>query len=295
MNKSKIINIYNKSNLIENFKQIITIKSFHMISTYKSVDITPNYSVVMTACIDPRNGSTGEIVNRSNPKIRLKDYEDGLKFWLGIKEPRITKIIFIDNSGYTLDSLQEIYKKNNVWEKECEFISLNCNEIPPGLHYGFAEFKLLHLGLQKSLLLEGSDYLIKVTGRYQFPTISQLLNCLPQRYKVAADTRNVSLFVPYPRRNVMVGLIIFTVEFYCKYIQEVYQEMQSTPRKSFVEDILYDKLMPMRDDPEVILRWPCNCEPQGIGGNGDSYTSFRKKFLAVSRSVGRVMFPYWWF
>lgn len=268
---------------------------FRMMITRKAVDISPNYSVVMTACINPSNGTVDRPVYRAIPEVRLKDYEHGLKFWLYLKDSRIKNIIFIDNSGYSLDSLKAIYKTNNTWNRKCEFISLNCNEIPSGLHYGYAEFKLLDLGLEKSRIFEESDYLIKATGRYQFPDVSRLLNFIPQKYKVAADTRDLSRFVPYPRRNVTVGLIIFATEFYQKYIREIYKEMQPSGRKSFIEDILYDQLMPMRNDPGVILRWPCNCEPDGIGGNGHSYSSPKKRLLSTCRAVGRVMFPYWWF
>jgi hypothetical protein len=259
--------------------------------THKSISLNPIYSVVMTACINP--GSTN--VHRSDPEVRLKDYENSLKFWLGINDSRIKNIIFIDNSGYSLDSLKSIFNSYNPWNRNCEFISLNCNDIPPRIHYGYAEFKLLDLGLEQSKIIQASDYIIKATGRYQFPAISRLLNHLPQKYQVVADTRDVSRFVPYPRKNVTVALIILSIDFYQQYLRELYKEMQSLPRKSFIEDIFYDRLIPMRNEPGIILRFPCNCESQGIGGNGDSYSSIKKKVLAVCRAVGRVILPNWWF
>ncbi|GAB1544827.1 hypothetical protein NUACC21_75030 [Scytonema sp. NUACC21] len=258
---------------------------------HTSIDISPIYSVVMTACINPG----GENVYRSKPEVRLKDYENSLRFWLELKESRIKNIIFIENSGYPLEKLIEISQSYNPWNRECEFISLNCNEIPSGLHYGYAEFKLLDVGLLESKIFVKSDYLIKATGRYKFPAISRLLNCLPKEYKLAADTRNVSRFVPYPRQNVTVALILFSRDFYHNHLREIYKEMQLLPRKSFIEDILYDKLMPIYEEPGIILRWPCNCEPQGIGGNGQSYTSLKKRSIAVCRAVGRIMLPNWWF
>ncbi|NJL09516.1 MAG: hypothetical protein HC908_02815 [Calothrix sp. SM1_7_51] len=148
------------------------------------------------------------------------------------------------------------------------------------MHYGYSEFKLLDLGLEKSKIIEPNDYIIKVTGRYKYPTISKLLNKLPEEPKIAADTRDLSLLVPYPRRTVTTGLLIFSVPFYKSKIQKSYLEMQPEPvkRKAFIEDILYDKLIPMRSESGVILRFPCNCEPEGVGGNGDSYTSPKKYY-----------------
>lgn len=259
--------------------------------TQKSISLDPIYSVVMTACINPDSTN----VYRSDPELRLRDYQESLKFWLGMNDTRIKNIIFIENSGYPLNSLESIFDSYNPWNRNCEFISLNCNTIPPGVHYGYAEFKLLDLGLEKSQLIKTSDYLIKATGRYQFPTISRLLNRLPKEYKMAADTRDVSRFVPYPRRNVTVALIISSIDFYKQHLRKVYQEMQPLPRKSFIEDIFYDLLIPMRNDPGIILRFPCNCESQGIGGNGDYYGSKKKRVLAVCRAFGRVILPNWWF
>jgi hypothetical protein len=259
------------------------------------INISPIYTVVMTACIDPKIGTNSATVHRSDPKVRLKDYQDGLKFWLSVKDERIKRIIFIDNSGYSLESLIEISRTNNQWNRECEFISLRCNEIPNGVHYGYSELKLLHLGLEGSKTLKKEDYIIKATGRYRFPNISHLLDRLPNTYKVAADAQILNRFVPYPRKTIMVGLIIFSTEFYQTHLQQLYKEMQPTPRKAFVEDIFFDKLMPMRHEPGVILRFPCNCDYEGIGGNGISYTEPRKKALSACRAIGRVLFPNWWF
>ncbi len=255
------------------------------------MEFSPIYSVVMTACINPDKNT----VSRSNPETRLKDYEHGLKFWLELQEERIKSIIFIENSGYPLETLINLSQSHNPWKRECEFISLNCNEIPSGLHYGYAEFKLLDLGLLKSKLYEKSHVFIKATGRYSFPKISRLLNLLPEYYKIAADTRDVSQFVPYPRRYVTVALILFSKDFYQSHLREIYKEMQLAPRKTFIEDVLYDKLIPMHNESGIILRWSCNCEPEGIGGNGDSYNSLKKRVLSCCRSVGRIILPNWWF
>ncbi|NJL09515.1 MAG: hypothetical protein HC908_02810 [Calothrix sp. SM1_7_51] len=84
----------------------------------------------MTACINPNNGNISNQVSRSDPKVRLQDYENSLKFWLTLNDSRIKKLIFIDNSGYPLDSLIQTAESNNIWQRKYEFISLNCNDTP---------------------------------------------------------------------------------------------------------------------------------------------------------------------
>jgi hypothetical protein len=248
----------------------------------KNESLNPNYSLVMTACIDPSNGGANSPVIRSSIEDRLLDYESSLRRWLELEDCRVRQIIFIDNSGYSLDRLKLLYS-SQTWKRPCEFISLNCNESIHGVHYGYNEFKLLDLGLLKSKTFKESDYLIKVTGRYQYPSISRLLTSLPENYHIAADTRILSRLVPYPRKYITTGLIIFSVDFYDKYVRNIYKQMCAQSRKDFVEDVLYDSFISMRYEIGIILRFPCNCEPMGIGGNGDLLNSPKKKMVAIFR------------
>jgi hypothetical protein len=188
----------------------------------KNESLNPNYLLVMTACIDPSSGGVSSPVSRSSIEDRLLDYELSLRHWLELEDCRVRQIIFIDNSGYSLDSLKLLYS-SQTWKRPCEFISLKCNEPVPGVHYGYNEFKLLDLGLLKSKTFKESDYLIKVTGRYQYPNISRLLTSLPENYRIAADTRILSRLVPYPRRYITTGLIVFSIDFYDKHVRTIYK------------------------------------------------------------------------
>ena len=62
------------------------------------------FLLTMTACIDPRKGDCTLV--RSDPAIRLADYESSLQYWLGYADPRIRRILFIENSGTLSDSLK---------------------------------------------------------------------------------------------------------------------------------------------------------------------------------------------
>src|ERR1700759_4800132 len=93
------------------------------------------YLLVMTACIDPSAGHYR--IQRADPAVRLADYQHALRFWLAYPDQRVRRILFIENSGYPLDSLKAIPESENNLGKQVEFISLHCNWDPRTRHYGY--------------------------------------------------------------------------------------------------------------------------------------------------------------
>ena len=65
-------------------------------------------------------------------------------------------------------------------------------------------------------------------------------------------------------------------------------------RRQFIEPVLFDSLNRMRSDPRIIMRWPCNCEPIGVGSNGDVYRGLRKNFQYAMRGLSRRLWPQLW-
>ena len=119
--------------------------------------------LVITACVDPRSGPMQVV--RSDPQLRLKDYKTALRFWLGTDDPRFQRILFLENSAYPMDELKSLVDRENRAGKQVEFISMDCNNYPPGLTYGYAELEMLDRGLLLSKLARPEDMLIKATGR----------------------------------------------------------------------------------------------------------------------------------
>ena len=62
------------------------------------------------------------------------------------------KIVFIENTGYPLQALQDAASAADIYQKEVEFISLQCNDCPPGLTYGYPELTMLDVALPQSRL-----------------------------------------------------------------------------------------------------------------------------------------------
>ena len=255
--------------------------------------LTIDLTVVLTATI-----RTTVPVARADPALRLADYRRGLRFWLELPDPRIRRLLFIDNSDHPLDQLETDAAAYNPHDRECEFVSLDCNVLPPNLHYGYTEFQLLDLGLAQSRSYGRSRAFLKATGRYTFPTVSRLLDRLPDNCVFAGDSRNNLRFERQPRRFTNCALLYFTRDFYDRHLRSLYRQMRPAPpwtREQFIEDVMFDQLMPLRGEPGVVLRWPVNCEPSGIGANDDNYDTPRKKLQRGLRALGRRFTPHWWF
>lgn len=252
-----------------------------------------NYLLVMTACIDPQNGGNKGIaqVNRADPVLRLRDYEQALRFWLRYPDHRIDRILLIENTGYSLKSLQEIAAYENKLNKTVEFISLVCNECPPGIHYGYAELNMLDLGLAQSTLAQKSDYLIKVTGRLVFPTLTRLLDRLPDDYEFAVDFREQRIWKPY--KFVTTQLMIFSRSFYTEKLMDIKSKL--SPEMPLIENLLYFELLRYASTPGAILRWSVNVDPVGYAAHTNtSYQSLKRRFVSLGRSICRKLLPNWW-
>jgi hypothetical protein len=251
------------------------------------------FLLTMTACIDPSTG--GYLSQRSDPQIRLADYEVALRYWLHYPDKRLGKILFIENSGYSLRSLESIAEKENPFEKSVEFVSMDCNWYPPDGHYGYAELRALDLGLQQSKLKSETTHMIKATGRFQFPSLSKLLDRLPTDFDVAADARVRKILRGKNERPFITAqIILFSHSFYERYLQKGYEEL-GKDGVVFIEWLFYNKLIQLKGTPGILLRFPCNVDPVGFPAHrARSYSHPLQKAVYGLRGVARRLFPGWW-
>ncbi len=255
-----------------------------------------SYLLVMTACVDPSKGAVP--LKRADPETRLSDYQISLKWWLSLPDPRLNRILFIENSGYPLSSLEKIAREENAFGKQVECVSLDCNGYPKGVHYGYAELKMLDLGLQASKLREITTHMIKTSGRYRFPSISRLLSLIPDEFDAIADARGSAS--PLARRKanhyVTTPIILFKHSFYSAYLQGCYSDLESgRERITHMENVYYERLMSLRSSHKVFLRFPCNVQPLGFSANwGSSYSSPKEVVKSSIRAIARRVAPNWW-
>lgn len=251
------------------------------------------FLVVMTACIDPSSGSYQ--LTRNAPSVRLEDYKTALRFWLSYPDQRIHHILFIDNSNYPLDALQEIARHENPQKKEVEFISLDCNWYPPNGHYGYAELLMLDLGLEKSNLRKYTTHMIKVSGRFKFPNVNRLLDKLPDDFDAVADTRAwQSLTRRHAHPNVTTQIILFKHDFYRKYLQNCHKDLKEGI-DTHMEGIYYSKMLSLKDTHRIQFRFPINVDPVGTPAHrAKSYQHPSQRAKNAVRGISRRLFPNWW-
>lgn len=257
-----------------------------------------SHALLLTACIAPKPDIAG-LLKRSDPAQRLADYAASLRFWLRLADPRIGAIVFVDNSGHPLDALQTLAARENLTSIPVEFHSFDYPAPPPTLNYGHPEMRMINEVLGISEQLSRLPWFAKVTGRYHYPAFSRLLDRLPHDYRVAVDTTGMR---PAPWRRLsnpisLFALAFFQTEFYRRHLQDIPDRMRPAPpwdRRQFVEPMIHDTLYPMRKEPGIIMRWPCNCEPRGIGANGQNYRAPRRRAVSFIRAVARRLCPSFW-
>ncbi|HEY9154055.1 MAG TPA: hypothetical protein VIM69_02920, partial [Opitutaceae bacterium] len=120
---------------------------------------------------------------------------------------------------------------------------------------------------------------------------------LPHEFSVAVDCKCSKRFTRDRHFLTHFALAIFERDFFNRYVAPIPEKMIPAPpwtRAQFVETMIFDELIQHRRERGVILRWPRNCEPRGIGANGDDYGSARRRFQARLRGVARGILPWLW-
>jgi hypothetical protein len=260
----------------------------------KAPEHAAEYLLVMTSCIDPSAGRDREHrVHRNDPALRLEDYKRSLRYWLAHRDARLSRILFVDNSGYPLDALKEIAEAENPRAKRVEFISYDGNYYPPDVHYGYAELGILDKAYLESELLRGCSHLIKTTGRLYFPNLPALLDRLPAGCLFAVDCRDNRRFVQVPQVYATTQLMVVSKEFYGAHLLGAKAELGG--EVTHMEGLIYRKILPFKGRPGAVLRWPVNVDPVGFAAHWQKdYRSARQRALSLARAVCRVVLPNWW-
>jgi hypothetical protein len=155
-------------------------------------DSRPTTVLLLTATID--TGGTPKVV-RSDPAVRLKDYESALRLWL--ESGSVERVVFCENSGYDLRSLEAVAAP--FARTQVEFISFDGNAVGASRGKGFAELNIILHALTHSKLLASAGTVIKCTGRLNVRSAKTLLAkigaarfdvmCDIGRYLTYADSR----------------------------------------------------------------------------------------------------------
>lgn len=251
------------------------------------------YLLVMTATILPAANAG---VKRADPRVRLEDYKQALRYWLAYEHRAAERILFLENSGADLSEIEAIAREENPRGKPVEVISVPGNVIPEGWNYGYTEMQLLDEGLLRSRLRAETTHLVKTTGRLVFPAVGRALDRLERRevpLELMVECRKLS----FPRKgyDASTQLFVCSHRFYDRILRGAKEEMNASDLR-LLEHLIYRKVAPFKGVPGYYLRFPVNIEPVGYSGfKSRSYRSMSGAVSGVVRGVLRVVAPGWWF
>jgi hypothetical protein len=250
----------------------------------------PRYLLVMTATIVPAANAG---VKRSDPKQRLEDYKQALRYWLGYEHAAADRILFLENSGADLRELRAIAADENPRRKPVEILSLPGNQIPEHTNYGYTEMQMLDDGLALSQLRQQTTHMVKVTGRLTFPALGKALDRLANPFELMVECRKLG----FPRRgfDASVQLFVCSHSFYEGVLRDSKSEMNATDIR-LLEHLIFRKVIPFKGKPGIYLRFPCNIDPEGFSGfKSRSYNSPRTAITRWIRAGLRMIAPGYWF
>ena len=246
----------------------------------------------MTACINPASGPFR--VERHRIEDRLEDYRKALHFWLHIDEPRITAIVFVDNSAYPLDELKNLARESNPFNRQVEFMSVAPHEKSRDFTYGHAELAMLDEVVRRSPLILSCAHFVKATGRLQFAGMSRLLDELPPDYVFAVDCRLSGLFSKQQNLYASTQLMFFSVDFYRNHVLDSALRLFTFPQYYF-ENAIFACVAQCQGLRGAVFRWPVSIQKIGFSGNPQrDYASRKERHKEVLRGWLRRVVPGLW-
>lgn len=143
----------------------------------------------MTATIAP-SAAMGETL-RIDADLRLHDYCDALRWYVGLPDDVIDRIVILENSRSDLRPLADLAAAAGC-KKQLELLS-TAPDAPPERGKGYAESLMIEEGLSRSKLLRADSALWKVTGRLCVLNLPALVRTAPAEFDLYCDLRNVPL------------------------------------------------------------------------------------------------------
>ncbi|TAF10952.1 MAG: hypothetical protein EAZ77_02270 [Nostocales cyanobacterium] len=256
------------------------------------LNIEQNFALVLTASIDIKG------MPKAYPTVaeqRQEDYYNSLKYYIN-NQPRIQKIIFIENSGWPLDRVKETFT-DNPHHKKVEFISLNCNDFPRKFGKGYGESLLIEKGLEKSTLINTVTHFAKITGRIYLKNMTQILENAKVDYDCLCDYKDQGWKIRrlWGEKNVNphcdTRFLVFSQEFYHQNIKPLHQQHEEGC--FYIETQLYQAIKSLEKQNNIISRFAVEPDFQGIAGHfgGKNYSSKKERAKFKIRTWTRKFIP----
>lgn len=231
---------------------------------------------VVTGTIKPHS-EVGQLIIRDADE-RLEQYVDGLSFL--VKTRTFHKIVFCDNSNSGTawaDLLTDTAKLMGV---RLEVLSFQGDNEQVKLHgKGYGEGEIMHYVLNNSKLVQGEDFLIKITGRMRIDNIRQIVDRLKVN-RTYFNIPNRTIRDIYDTRLYAMPLQQFREKFQTRYL-DVYDD-----QGIYLEHI-YTQVL--NENKIVVTNFPQYPRIVGISGSTGEiygYTEWKCKVRDILSRLG---------
>jgi len=250
--------------------------------------------LLMTATIIPKRGVPNLV--RTDPDVRRRDYEEAFRFYASLLGTSLDFIIFAENSGADLGSLERLAQEIGVGGR-VEFLSFDGLAYPPEYDRGYGEFLLVDYAMQNSRILQendtGSDLLIwKVTGRYRIDNLARMISRRPETFELYCNFRNHS------RRVVDMYLMAWTRRGYDLFLKGVYQKLNVTLPNvapgTHPEELLRNILDGNLKLGKVVRRFAVTPRVSGVRGGDNKGYGTDNLWKYRLRNASRQLLPWLW-
>jgi len=270
--------------------------------------------LVLTATVTPKLGSLD--LKRADPKLRLRDYENALPFYLHMLDDCVDGIVFAENSNSNIDTLKTMASKNGFRDR-VEFLSFDGLDYPQGYDRACGEFKLIDYVMSHSALinrlLNDDAYPVcwKVTGRYVIRNLAAIIGSASREFDLYCNCKNYRSQLQQMRLSSRISnvfkrfkqtdmfLFAWTVSGYEHCIKGIWPILNIGPEE--VQKGIFQPEQRWREiidkapqDVRVVKRLRITPEIQGVRGYDDKAYHVENRWKFVIRNLVQRLFPWFW-
>jgi hypothetical protein len=255
--------------------------------------IETDFVLLLTASVDPKGMPD---LTQPDAVDREDTYAQCFEYYIR-NHPRVRKIIFAENSGWPLNRFDEIAARANLYEKDVEVLSFNCNNFPRERGKSFGELLLIEKALERSSLAKGNKYIGKMTGRNLLMNLTPLLEDIDSDFEFCCDIRDHNFYqflgLPDCGHHCDSRFFMFTSGFYDRYLKGSYAAC-SVGDGYLIEGLLFDLVKATERTEPIIKRFGIEPDFRGMAGHfirnkakdyGGSSEIIKRRIRSYSRRV----------
>jgi hypothetical protein len=246
---------------------------------------------MLAASIQPHAGLPDAAL-QADARSREQDYIACFKFYLR-SFPQLRKVVFADNSGWSLDNVRDAVSRDAAPGTALEFVSFQANDFPGVYAKGYGEALLIDRALGQSTLLATTPYFAKMTGRHCLRNLTDIVEKTTPGFDLLCDLRDHGIYemIGSSRcgRHFDTRFFVASRALYDRHFRKAYESHRSGGYS--IEGEFYRITKRIEHSERVVCRFPVEPIYSGLSGHGKSYDSLPERSKRLVRSLTRRAMP----